>query len=121
MTQPLCRKNKYGHCMFGEKCRYRHNIVICVENNCNVFKCEKRLPKDLDSLNYKCTSCEKIFANLTEVRAHIEDKHLKDTYLTIMYIKQNRVDSEVINAKEHYAKEIFPELARKISDTKFTS
>ena len=45
MTQPLCRKNKYGHCMFGEKCRYRHNNVVCVENNCNVFKCEKRHPK----------------------------------------------------------------------------
>ena len=86
----------------GKKHSEQFECGLCVTGN-----------KDLDSLNYKCTSCEKIFANLTEVRAHIEDKHLKDTYLTIMHIKQNRVDSEVIDEKEHYANEIFPELARK--------
>ena len=78
--------------------------------------------KDLESLNlhlttcerYKCTCCDKFFANLTEVRSHIENKHLKDTkYLTIMHIKQTRVDNEVIDEKEHCAQEIFTELIRK--------
>ena len=45
MTQPLCRKNKYGYCRYGETCRYRHINVICVAKSCNVFKCEKRHPK----------------------------------------------------------------------------
>ena len=41
----ICRKNKFGYCMFGDKCCFRHNIVKCVDKNCSVFKCEKRQPK----------------------------------------------------------------------------
>ena len=86
--------------------------------------------KDLESLNlhlttcerYKCKGCDNKFANLTEVRSHIEDKHLEESYLTIMHIKQNRVDSEVIDEKKHYAQEMFPILIRKLkfSNTKFS-
>ena len=32
-------------CMHGDKCRYRHVDVLCVDKDCNVFKCEKRHPK----------------------------------------------------------------------------
>ena len=31
--------------MYGETCRYQHNNVVCVENNCNVFQCDKRHPR----------------------------------------------------------------------------
>ena len=45
MTQDICRKNKFGFCKYGDKCRYRHNNVVCVDNNCNIFDCDKRHPK----------------------------------------------------------------------------
>ena len=41
----LCRRNKWGYCRHGGKCRYRHINEICSDKNCNVFICEKRHPK----------------------------------------------------------------------------
>ena len=43
--KPVCRYNKFGYCKFSDKCRLRHNDVICSEKNCNLFNCEKRHPK----------------------------------------------------------------------------
>ena len=45
MKQNVCRKYKYGHCKYGDKCHFRHVKQICVDKNCNVFACEKRHPK----------------------------------------------------------------------------
>ena len=44
----VCRYNKFGYCKFSDKCRFRHNNILCSDKNCNVFQCEKRHPK-------KCT------------------------------------------------------------------
>ena len=45
MNQNVCRRNKYGHCKYGDKCRYLHINEICVTTKCNVYNCEKRHPK----------------------------------------------------------------------------
>ena len=41
----VCKFNKYGYCKYGDKCHFRHNNVMCVDKNCEVFDCEKRHPK----------------------------------------------------------------------------
>ena len=49
MTQ-ICRKNKYGYCKYGDKCRFRHENEKCEKKECNIYDCEKRHPK---ICNYK--------------------------------------------------------------------
>ena len=41
----LCRRNKFGYCRYGEKCRKKHINRLCVKRTCEVFNCEKRHPK----------------------------------------------------------------------------
>ena len=41
----LCRRNKFGYCRYGDKCRKKHINEICAERTCEVFNCEKRHPK----------------------------------------------------------------------------
>ena len=38
-------KNKFGYCKFQERCHYRHVTLVCEDDKCDVFKCEKRDPK----------------------------------------------------------------------------
>ena len=45
MEVKVCRKNKYGYCKYGDKCHFRHEKEICINNNCNVFNCDKRHPR----------------------------------------------------------------------------
>ena len=45
MDIKVCRRNKYGYCKYGETCHFRHENKICIENNCNIFDCERRHPK----------------------------------------------------------------------------
>ena len=45
MKQNVCRKYKYGHCKYGDKCHFRHVKTICVEKNCNEFFVRKDIPK----------------------------------------------------------------------------
>ena len=45
MNQNVCRKNKYGFCKYGDKCHFRHEKQICIDNNCNIFACERRHPR----------------------------------------------------------------------------
>ena len=45
MTQNLCRYNKFGFCKFSDKCRFRHNNVLCKDKKCSVFNCKNRHPK----------------------------------------------------------------------------
>ena len=44
MRENVCRYNKYGYCMYGDKCHSRHVNVICVNSTCTVFDCENRHP-----------------------------------------------------------------------------
>ena len=44
MMKVVCRYNKYGYCIYGDKCHFRHVNVICVNDKCSVFECEKRHP-----------------------------------------------------------------------------
>jgi len=41
----ICRRNKYGYCKHGDNCHFRHENIICIDNNCNIYSCEKRHPK----------------------------------------------------------------------------
>ena len=45
MNKNVCRRNKYGHCKYGDKCTYLHTNEICAEKNCNVYNCERRHPQ----------------------------------------------------------------------------
>ena len=40
----LCRRNKFGYCKYGEKCRKKHINQLCVEKTCEIFNCDKRHP-----------------------------------------------------------------------------
>ena len=41
-----CLHNKYGHCRYGEKCKYNHLKEICENIGCeNRHICNKRHPK----------------------------------------------------------------------------
>ena len=44
MKTKICRYNKFGYCKYADKCNFKHNDVICVNKNCNVFECEMRHP-----------------------------------------------------------------------------
>ena len=44
MRNKICRYNKYGYCRYGDKCHFRHNNEICVDDKCDVFECDKRHP-----------------------------------------------------------------------------
>ena len=46
MKQSICRKFKHGYCKYGDKCHFRHVKEICNDDNCSVFACEKRHPKN---------------------------------------------------------------------------
>ena len=41
----ICRKNKFGYCWYGEKCKNKHVNELCKNKNCEIFSCEKRHPK----------------------------------------------------------------------------
>ena len=45
MTQTICRKNKFGYCKYDKTCRYKHVDEECDDENCDVYKCEKRHPR----------------------------------------------------------------------------
>ena len=45
MELKVCKRNKYGYCRYGDTCHFRHEMKICIENNCNIFDCEKRHPR----------------------------------------------------------------------------
>ena len=42
----ICSFRKYGHCRYGETCRYRHVNENCESESCNAAFCEKRHPKE---------------------------------------------------------------------------
>ena len=45
MNQNVCRRDKFGYCHYGEKCRYKHVEEQCLATNCSVYNCDKRHPK----------------------------------------------------------------------------
>ena len=75
--------------------------------------------KDIKYLNvhlrtcerYKYEHCEQKFATLSDVKIHLESFKL-GLDLEIFHLKQNRSDSEVIDEKSHYVKDLFPELSK---------
>ena len=44
MKTKVCRYFKFGYCKYGDKCHFRHINVICVNDKCEVFECEKIHP-----------------------------------------------------------------------------
>ena len=44
----ICRKNKFGYRKYENNCHFRHVKLICIDNSCNIFNCEKRHPKICD-------------------------------------------------------------------------
>ena len=42
MTQAICFKNKFDYCKFQERCFFRHVNIVCDDNKCNIFNCEKK-------------------------------------------------------------------------------
>ena len=76
--------------------------------------------KDLENLNlhlstcerYKCEHCKKRFATLSDLKIHLETENLRNGWLEIFHLKQNRSDSDVIDEKSHFLKELFPDLLK---------
>ena len=48
LTLPICQHYKFGHCKFGNLCRFEHVSDVCKERACEVRNCTFRHPK-------KCT------------------------------------------------------------------
>ena len=46
MTQKICFRNKFGYCKYCERCRFRHENEQCEDNECEVYNCEKRHPRN---------------------------------------------------------------------------
>ena len=45
MTQKICFKNKFGYCKYRESCFFQHVTLVCDDDKCDIFKCDKRHPK----------------------------------------------------------------------------
>ena len=45
MATVQCKFYQFGHCRFGEHCRYEHIKEVCADDNCEIFNCLKRHPK----------------------------------------------------------------------------
>ena len=43
------QKNKFGHCMFGDSCRFRYVDEKCVTQDFEIYKCEKGIQKFVDT------------------------------------------------------------------------
>ena len=42
----ICNFYKFGYCKFGGTCRKRHFSERCENSSCEIFKCEKRHPRE---------------------------------------------------------------------------
>ena len=62
---------------------------------------------------YKCEHCDKKFASLSDIKAHIKSEGLISPCLEIFHLKQNRTDSEVLDETSHFLKDLFPDLVKK--------
>ena len=90
MNQKICRYNKYGYCKYADKCRFRHNNVICVKNNCNVFDCEMRHP----------VVC-KHFMNFRKCKfTDCAYKHIKGSDNDDMAMKIKNVEAKITEVKK---------------------
>ena len=119
MKENVCSWNKYGYCKHGDKCNFKHNKLICVEKNCNVFKCENRHPRKCNFYREfgKCkfTSC---------AFSHEKQNDVKENNQKILEIENklreidkvtNQDDSTVVrnnmeNKLEAFEKEVLKKL-----------
>ena len=62
---------------------------------------------------YKCEHCGKRFATLMDTKSHLETENIKNGYLEIFHIKQNRIDSDVIDENSHFIRDLFPDFLTK--------
>ena len=46
MAGECCRRNKFGFCKFGERCRYLHIDELCESSSCDQSHCSLRHPRE---------------------------------------------------------------------------
>ena len=101
----LCRYNKFGYCKFSDKCRFRHNNDLCVDKNCNVFKCDKRHPKictfhrDFGRCKFT-TYCRYNHEKQTDVQNNCDMIKKFEKKLTEMENKINPNETNILNDVE---------------------
>ena len=45
MAQIVCKRNKFGYCYFGDRCKNLHIEEKCVDKECDILNCDKRHPR----------------------------------------------------------------------------
>ena len=74
--------------------------------------------KDLESLEvhlvtcqtYECKKCGDRFQSISEIKQHMYEKHKGQEFLKIIHAKLDISNSEEIDCKTYYSKDLFPEL-----------
>ena len=81
-------------------CAFQTDISEKLDSH--IFTCE----------TYKCERCDKLFANLADLKVHIllEHKESKFRYMNIIHAKQSRTNDDEIDEKYYEAIFLFPEL-----------
>ena len=116
MKQNVCRKNKFGYCIYDDTCRNRHIEEVCSDKKCSVFNCEKRHPKICNYFREfeRCkftTYCRYSHKKPTEVIENnermkaIEDK-LVEIEKNASSEKEETLDKQLNHKIEHLENEI---------------
>ena len=75
--------------------------------------------KNLDNLEmhlstceiYRCNKCKTKFKNLQDLKTHFtKDHESKDSFVEVFHVKQSRENKEEFEGRNHFYRELFPEL-----------
>ena len=91
------------------------NKVHTEELECGLCEC---VAKDLESLElhlvtcqiYECKHCGERYKSISDIKKHMAEKHRKNEYMRILHAKQDISNSDEINCKTYYSKDLFPEI-----------
>ena len=78
--ETIYRHNKYGYCKCGETCRYLHVNYLCERSDCEIYRCEKRHPRECKYWREyrRCKFNE--FCSYSHKEEHNTEKAACDTY-----------------------------------------
>ena len=106
----ICIYNKFGHCKYGEVCRYRHVTEKCQEIGCQRYNCDKRHPKQCKYFIKfgQCKfsfSCSFVHEEIFPVnRQHCDSRNDKKACESSMDFLEEDLQKQSIDATEMEAK-----------------
>ena len=88
MAQPVCTHNKFGYCKFAKHCHQLHNDLLCENESCDKYCCDKRHPKPCRyNTTYKMckfgTFCKYLHLENVKVGDNCEIKQLQEKILQL--------------------------------------